>query len=76
MSWMYKKPMLPALHKCKYCGKRLSRNDDTVADCYLTFDYVVYDWFCNKECAKRYNNRCANSEEKQEELRQFIEEEE
>lgn len=76
MSWMYKKPIMPALHKCKHCRKKLSRNDDTVADCYLTFDNVHYDWFCSKECAKEYGARCAGLMAKQEELRRFIEEEE
>ncbi len=76
MSWMYKKPMLPALHKCKYCGKRLRRNDDTVADCYFTFDSVACDWFCNKECAKEYVALCNSIMIKQQELKQYIEEEE
>ena len=72
MSWEYKKPRLPALHKCTYCGKRLSRKDDTVVDCYLTFDSLIYDWFCSKECARGYNALWTSLKKKLKELEKYI----
>lgn len=51
--YVRRKPLFPKLHKCRWCGKRLSKEDDTIADEIFTGDGVEYDgYYCNKDCAR------------------------
>jgi hypothetical protein len=45
-------PMFPRLHKCHYCGKRLSRDMPIIGKSIWFGDGCTYDWYCCKECAK------------------------
>ena len=48
MSYTYNHPLIPCLHKCKYCGERLSRKMQIVSGC-----YDLGEWYCDKDCARR-----------------------
>lgn len=54
-NYIYKKPLIPALHRCKNCCKRLSKHDKIVAD-YVGY-YNEYDLYCSKECAKSFKDK-------------------
>ena len=50
--YVRKKPLFPRLHRCKWCKRRLDKNDDTIA--YEVFlDGVGYEgYFCSEDCAR------------------------
>lgn len=72
MSYCYMKPLMPALHRCRNCGKRLNKYDKIVAYCLLGYSEVLYEWFCNKECAKNFNDKERLEQKRNDELNDFI----
>lgn len=72
MSFNYKKPLIPFLHHCKNCGKRLSKHDNIVVDCIWLNSDVVYDWYCSKECARAFIDKERIEDEENDKLTDFI----
>lgn len=72
MSFHYMKPLIPALHRCHNCGKRLSKHDKIIAYCLWGYSEVLYEWYCSKECAKSFEDKVRLEQKKNDELNVFI----
>lgn len=48
-----KAPLIPELHRCAWCRKRLSRKNKDDIIVHYTGE-VTEQYFCNKECAKQW----------------------
>ena len=71
MSFCYMKPLIPALHRCQNCGKRLSKHDKIVVDS-VGYEDIMYEWYCSKECAKSFMDKERLKQEKEDRLNAFI----
>lgn len=72
MSFQYMQPLIPALHRCLNCGKRLSKHDKIVVNSLLSYSEVLYDWYCSKECARSFKNKERLEQKKCDKLDAFI----
>lgn len=72
MSFHYAKPLIPALHRCHNCGKRLSKHDKIVANCLLGYSEVLYEWYCSRECARIFKDKERLEQKKCDRLNAFI----
>ena len=72
MSFNYKKPLIPFLHRCNNCGKRLTKHDKIVADCIWLNSEVVYEWYCSKECARAFIDKERIKNKENDKLNAFI----
>lgn len=58
------KPLLPFLHKCHHCKRRLHKNMEIIAREWFMGDGCTYDWYCSKTCAitdltnERWEQKC------------------
>lgn len=73
--YLYQAPIIKQLHKCRYCGTRLSKvpEEDIVAKTAFDGEGVsIRCFYCDKECAKRDYNAESRHESKVDELNNFI----
>ena len=73
-SYSYAPPILPAMHKCRRCNKRLSEvpaQDIVCETVFMSNDGVVH-WYCNKECAKAEYDSYEHELETLDELNEYI----
>ena len=59
--YVRKKPLFPRFHRCKWCKRRLDKNDDTIVyEIFLGDDVDYAGYYCNEDCARgelRYRQR-------------------
>lgn len=53
-NYSYEPPILPSIHRCRWCNKKLSEvpKQDIVCEAVFMSNDGVVHWYCNKECAK------------------------